>query len=121
MRICIPTETKDGMSAKVFGHFGSAPFFTIYDTDKKSVEIIANANEHHAHGMCQPMSALNGKAVNAVVTGGAGARAVQKLSDGGIKVFRAIPGTVADIIRQFEQGGMEELNVHNACTQHECH
>jgi predicted Fe-Mo cluster-binding NifX family protein len=121
MRICIPTETKDGLSAKVFGHFGSAPFFTIYDTANKVIEVIENNNEHHSHGMCQPMSALNGKAVNAVLTGGAGARAVQKLNEGGIKVYRAIPGTVADIAAQFAQGGLEEISVNNACAQHDCH
>ena len=43
MRICIPTETKDGKTAKVYGHFGSAPYFTVYDTDKDTVEVIDNA------------------------------------------------------------------------------
>jgi predicted Fe-Mo cluster-binding NifX family protein len=33
MKICIPTENKEGLSAKVHGHFGSAQYFTIYDTD----------------------------------------------------------------------------------------
>lgn len=121
MKICIPTETNDGLTAPVFGHFGSAPFFTIYDTENRSIEIIDNANQHHAHGMCQPMSALNGKSINAVVTGGAGARAVQKLNEGGIRVFRAVPGSVADIVAQFGKGGLEELTVHNACAQHGCH
>ncbi len=121
MKICIPTETNQGKQAAVYGHFGSAPFFTMYDTAKDSVEIIANANKHHSHGMCQPMAALNGKDVNAVVTGGAGARAVQKLNERVIKVFRAITGTVADIAAQFASGKLEEISVHNACAQHGCH
>ena len=121
MKICIPTESDQGKEAKVYGHFGSAPYFTIYDTEKGSVEVINNANQHHAHGMCQPMSALEGKAVNAVVTGGAGARAVQKLNEGGIKVFRAVPGTVNDIAAQLAKGELEEISVENACAQHGCH
>lgn len=121
MKICIPTETNEGKNAKVYGHFGSAPYFTIYDTEKDSLEIINNANQHHAHGMCQPMNTLNGKDVDAVVTGGAGVRAVQKLNEGGIKVFRAVPGTVADIVDQFAKGGLEELTIQNACAQHGCH
>ena len=121
MKICIPTETDKGKNAKVYGHFGSAPYFTIVDTEKDSIEIINNANEHHAHGMCQPMGALAGKKVDAVVTGGMGARAVQKLNEGGIKAYRAIPGTVADIVSQFTKGGLEELTVQNACAQHGCH
>lgn len=122
MKICIPTETNEGKQAKVFGHFGSAPYFTIYDTEKDTVEITDNSNQHHSHGMCQPMGALKGKAVDAVVTGGAGARAVQKLNDGGIRVYRALPGTVADIAAQFARGGLTEITVNNACVQHHgCH
>lgn len=121
MRICIPTETNKGQEAVVYGHFGSAPFFTIYDTANDSVEVITNANEHHAHGMCQPMAALNGKDVQAVVTGGAGAGAIQKLNQGGIKVYRAVSGTVADVAAQFAAGKLEELSASNACSHHGCH
>ena len=121
MRLCIPTETEDGKSAQVYGHFGSAPFFTIYDTAKGTVEVIKNDNEHHSHGMCQPMSALTGKDIDAVVTGGMGARAVMKLNEGGVKTYRAIPGTVADIAAQFSKGGLEEITVENSCMKHDCH
>ncbi len=121
MKICIPTETNKGKDATVFGHFGSAPFFTIYDTANATVEVIVNANEHHAHGMCQPMAALGGKGVNAVVTGGAGAGAIQKLNQGGIKVYRAISGTVADVAAQFASGKLEEISAQNACAHHDCH
>ena len=121
MKLCIPTETKEGKEAQVYGHFGSAPYFTIVDTEKDSVEVINNANEHHAHGMCQPMNALMGKKIDAVVTGGMGAGAVQKLNQGGIKAYRAIPGTVADIVTEFTKGGLEEITVQNACAHHGCH
>jgi predicted Fe-Mo cluster-binding NifX family protein len=121
MRICIPTETNKGKEAAVCGHFGSAPYFTIYDTDKDSVEVVNNSNQHHAHGMCQPMGTLTGKKVDAVVTGGMGGRAVQKLNEDGIKAYKVIPGTVADIVSQFIKGGLEEITVQNACAQHSCH
>ena len=121
MRICIPTETNDGKSAQVYGHFGSAPYFTIYDTDKNAVEIIDNSNQHHEHGMCQPMGSLIGKKIDAVVCGGMGGRAVQKLNEGGIKTYRAVAGTVKDIVGQFTKGGLEEITAQNACAQHGCH
>ena len=121
MRICIPTETKDGKSAKVYGHFGSAPYFTIYDTEKDTVEIIDNSNQHHSHGMCQPMGSISDKNINAVVCGGMGGRAVQKLNEGGIKAYRANDGTVADITALFAKGGLEEITIENACSQHGCH
>ena len=121
MKICIPTETGDGRSAQVYGHFGSAPFFTIYDTDAKSIEVVDNANTHHEHGMCNPVAALQGRAVDVVVTGGMGARAVMMLNQTGIKVFRAIPGTVDTIVGTFGAQNLEELTVKNACASHDCH
>lgn len=121
MRICVPTETNDGTAAQVYGHFGSAPYFTIYDTDKDTVEILDNSNQRHAHGMCHPMAALMGKNIDAVICGGMGARAVEKLNEGGIKAYRSMAGTVADIAAQFLKGGLQEITVENACAQHNCH
>ncbi|MFA5039508.1 MAG: NifB/NifX family molybdenum-iron cluster-binding protein [Candidatus Omnitrophota bacterium] len=121
MKVCIPTETNEGKTAQVYGHFGSAPYFTIVDTEKDTVEVIDNANQHHAHGMCHPIGALAGRKVDVVVTGGMGGRAVQKLNEGGIKVFRAVPGTVGEIIQQFKGKQLEEITVHDACSQHGCH
>ena len=121
MRICIPTENSSGTSANVYGHFGSAPYFTIYDTDKNTFEVIANPNEHHAHGTCHPMMTLREKNIDVVVCGGMGARAVQNLNKEGIKVYRATAGIVEEIIIQYEQGRFEEITIENACSQHDCH
>jgi predicted Fe-Mo cluster-binding NifX family protein len=121
MKICIPTETNEGKAAKVYGHFGSTPYFTIYDADTNSVEVIDNLNEHHSHGMCHPMSALKGKSVDIVVCGGMGARAVQKLNEEGIKAYRIEAGTVEEIVKNLQNGKLEEITVQNACAQHECH
>ena len=121
MKICIPTETGEGKNAAVYGHFGSAPYFTIYDTDAQSIEVVDNANSHHEHGACNPVAALQGKAVDVVVTGGMGARAVMMLNSTGIKVFRAVPGSVENIISTFGAQDLEELTVNNACASHGCH
>lgn len=121
MRLCVPTETNKGATAQVYGHFGSAPFFTIYDTTTKRAEIIDNANQHHAHGACHPMASLDGKKIDAVVCGGMGARAVQRLNEAGLKAYRAIPGTVEEIAAQFVKGGLEEITPLNGCMGHGCH
>lgn len=121
MKLCIPTGSADGKSAEVYAHFGSAPNFTIYDTDTCAVEVISNDNQHHSHGMCHPMAALSGINIDAVVCGGMGARAVQKLNEAGIKAYRAVPGSVEEIAQQFSKGGLEEITVENSCQQHDCH
>ncbi len=121
MRICIPTETNNGLKAEVYGHFGSAPYFTIYDTDKNIVETVNNANIHHAHGTCHPMKVLGTKRIDAVVCAGMGARAVQGLNASGIKAYRASHGLVDKVIGQFNDGLLEEITPDNACSQHNCH
>lgn len=121
MRICIPTETGEGLRAQVHAHFGSASYFTIYDTDKESIETVDNVNMHHAHGTCQPMKTLGTKGIDAVVCSGMGARAVQGLNASGIKAYRVGHGIVNQVIKQFEQGSLEEITPENACAQHGCH
>jgi len=121
MKICIPTETNEGKAAQVYGHFGSAPYFTICDVKNDTIEIIDNANQHHEHGMCQPLNALAGKIVDVVVVGGMGARAVMKLNEGGIKTYRAIAGSVEEVIKRFKDGTLEEITIENACASHGCH
>jgi len=36
MKICMPVSEAKGMDSVIYGHFGSAPFFAVYDTDKNS-------------------------------------------------------------------------------------
>ena len=69
----IPLITNEGLKSEVNAHFGSAPYFLIYDTEKETSETISNSDEHHIHGMCHPMKALDDKDIGAVVCGGMGA------------------------------------------------
>jgi len=121
MKICVPTENKEGLSAKVHGHFGSAQYFTIYDTEKKTVDTIDNTNAHHSHGMCHPIGVLGTASIDVVVCQGMGMRAVQKLNEGGIKAYQAAGDTVADVIKKYENKELKEITVENACAQHGCH
>lgn len=118
MKVCIPTETNEGLKARVYAHFGSAPYFTLVDVEGKSVEVIDNGNQAHAHGQCHPVASLQGREVNAVVTGGMGFRAVQMFQDAGIKVFRAPDGTVEDVVRELAGARLEEITLDGACGHH---
>ena len=121
MRICIPIETNEGLEAKTFAHFGSAPYFLIYDADKETFEVISNSDKHHMHGMCHPLKALENQNINAVVCRGMGARAVQKLNGDGIRVYKAITETVDEIIKRYKEDFLEEITLENACVDHNCH
>jgi len=101
------------------GHFGSAPCFTILDTDGGKTTIVANGNAHHAHGTCHPLGQLSGLGIDAIVTGGIGHRALDSLRAGGLTVYRATDGsTVADIARALADGTLAELADVHACGGH---
>lgn len=122
MIICIPTIGNEGQAARVHDHFGSAPFFALCNTETGETETVDNGNLHHAHGMCQPLAVFADRKIDAVVCGGMGARAVQKLNAGGIRAYRALPGTVAEILAQFAAGKLPEITAKNSCGHHPgCH
>ena len=121
MRICVPSGSNKGLHEKVHLHFGSAPFFIVYDTGTKHHEIVCNKNSEHAHGMCQPLSAIQDLDIDVVVCGGMGARAVGKLNEAGIKVFRSDPVEIKNMIDKFTNIKLEELSAENACKHHDHH
>lgn len=118
MRLCFPVENDNGMDSMVYGHFGSAPMFILYDSETNELDIINNQNEHHAHGMCSPLQALNGRVVDAIVVGGIGAGAINKLSTMGIKVFRASKNTVQNNIDLIKKSLLQEITDNDACVHH---
>jgi predicted Fe-Mo cluster-binding NifX family protein len=121
MKICMPTNGNAGLNETVFNHFGSAKFFTIYDTDKQTIEIATNGNDHHEHGTCQPVEAIAKYHVQAVLSGGMGRRAVQMFNESGIKVYLMEGNTVSEAIKNFEGNKLTELTFENACGGHGCH
>ncbi|MCK5569510.1 MAG: NifB/NifX family molybdenum-iron cluster-binding protein, partial [Spirochaetes bacterium] len=95
MRICIPAQNSKGLDSIVYGHFGSAPYFIIYDTGDKSIDVINNEDNPHAHGSCNPLISFENKPIDIMVTGGIGTRALQKLNDVGVRAYK--PDTARDV------------------------
>lgn len=118
MKICFPAENLQAMDSIVFGHFGSAPGFVIIDTDTMGVEEIRNGDLHHAHGMCQPLSALGGRTVDAVAVGGIGMGALLKLQAQGITVYRAAEGTVRQNVELIKTGRLPQFDPGFTCAGH---
>lgn len=121
MKICLPTAGKNGLSEMVYNHFGSAQYFTIYDTDTKAVQVVENDNDHHSHGSCQPLGVISKYNVDAIMTNGMGRRAVQMLNEGGVKVYLLNGNTVTEAVKKFESNELVELTIENACGGHGCH
>jgi predicted Fe-Mo cluster-binding NifX family protein len=118
MRICFPAETDEGLKAALYGHFGSAPYFIMADTDTDLVEVRDNRGRVHAHGACHPVVALEGLGVQAVVCGGMGLRALERLEESGIEVYRSAATTVEEALREIKDKKAERLTAEGACAHH---
>lgn len=118
MKVCIPTETKDGLKANVYGHFGSAPYFTLCDTETLKCEIIDNGNLDHEHGKCNPLKAVGSAKPDAVLAGGMGAGAINGLRTAGIKVYLVPLTTVAEAVKALQSGKLKEADPACACAHH---
>jgi len=115
MKVCFPVRANNGFESEVYGHFGTAPMFIVVDTETNDVKTITNADQHHAHGACNPISALNGHTVDAIVVGGIGAVALSKLNQSGIRVYQAQAPTVQGNIDIFTAGSLPEFIPQNTC------
>ncbi|MDW8801575.1 NifB/NifX family molybdenum-iron cluster-binding protein [Clostridium sp. A1-XYC3] len=120
MKVCVPVKENKGLDSVPFNHFGTAPLFLIYDSEKEELKAIQNGDLNHQHGMCQPMKALSGEEVDAILVGGIGAGAINKLTARGIKVYRAVNETVLKNIELLKKSELMEFSINNTCNHHDC-
>ena len=118
MKIAFPTQDDRGLESRVYGHFGTAPAFILVDSAVGTVESLINRDKDHTHGQCQPMAALGGKTIEAVVVGGIGAGALSRLNATGIKVYRAVEGTVSENLSLIQAGALPLITLNMSCAGH---
>jgi predicted Fe-Mo cluster-binding NifX family protein len=111
MRICLPTEDAKGLESRLYGHFGSAPYLTIVDTATGRTEVTPRGD--HEHGACVPAALVTSAAIDAVVCGGMGRRALAALE--GTAVYVATEGRVRDVLAELEAGRLDKLTAADAC------
>jgi predicted Fe-Mo cluster-binding NifX family protein len=118
MRICIPTEDKNGPQSRINDHFGSAPYFALADTESGDVHVTPNAGGHHGHGQCEPIKHIDTNQLDAVVCRGLGKHALVTLTKGGVEVWKTYADTVRDAIEDAREGRLEKLTIQKACAGH---
>ena len=119
MKVGFAVQGNEGVESKVYEHFGSAPAFIIVDTEGKDFLTVSNKDLHHVHGACNPVMALDGKSVDAMVVGGIGAGAIAKLNAMGVKVYAAAASTVEENLNLLIENKLQELSVNDACRAHQ--
>lgn len=119
MKVAFAVQTEEGVESRVYDHFGSAPAFIIIDTEERGVLTVKNKDLHHVHGACNPIQALDGRSVDAMVVGGIGAGALTKLNALGIKVYRAGALTVKENLSLLQEHKLQELSIDHSCRSYE--
>ena len=118
MLACIPTRGDRGVDDVVHDHFGSAPFFTLYNSETGQTEVLDNRNAHHSHGTCHPMTQLARYKIDCVVCAGMGRRAIEALSMEGIRVYQALSGPVGEVIEALKEDRLSLIDPAKACRGH---
>jgi predicted Fe-Mo cluster-binding NifX family protein len=118
MKICIPTEDDNGLDSRLYGHFGSAPYFALADTESGFVYIKANGGRQHPHGQCAPIEYVDVGRTDAVVCLGMGKRALASLESGGVAVLVTSEDTVRGVIAEAREGKLRNLTTEEACGGH---
>ncbi|MEW5910098.1 MAG: NifB/NifX family molybdenum-iron cluster-binding protein [Thermodesulfobacteriota bacterium] len=122
MKVAIPVVNDEGVESEVFGHFGSAPSFIFVDLNSGNITSIKNNDQHHSHGACNPMKALNDTHVDAIVVGGIGGGALNRLNQMGIAVYQAQSKTVKENIALLKTAQLPRFLQSGCCSHqgHEC-
>jgi predicted Fe-Mo cluster-binding NifX family protein len=115
MRLCIPTGSDCGLDAPIAAHFGSAPYFTLVDSESGAVQVVATYHAHHAHETCEPPTSLPAHGVGAVICLGLGRRAFASLQQLGIDVFLTDAGAAGGAVQAFRDGRVRAFASAAAC------
>jgi len=106
-----------GLDDMLSAHFGRAQTFTIVDIETSEVEIVPNTSEHMG-GSGLPPELIASKGAHIMLVGGLGPNAVQMFEQYGIDVFVGATGTVKGVIKDWQDGSLEEATDENICREH---
>lgn len=101
-KVALPAKGDD-LNAQISEYFGRAPYFIVFDVNKKVFWTIPNpfVNEAHAVGL-RAGTMLVKKRVGVIVCKNIGPEPIKKFNDSKIEVYIGAEGTVADGIKQYK-------------------
>jgi predicted Fe-Mo cluster-binding NifX family protein len=108
MKIAV-TSTGKTLDSQVDPRFGRAACFIIIDTETMEFSVIDNESIAAGGGAgVSSAKAVIDAGTKAVLTGNCGPNAERTLSAGGIKLYTAVTGTVAEAVELFKKGQLTE-------------
>ncbi|MBW2992857.1 hypothetical protein KY345_06600 [Candidatus Woesearchaeota archaeon] len=113
-RIFFPLLDNNGEDSKISQHFGHAPFFGVYDVEKKELKIIEN-DLNHTDPTKSPIDQIE-EAVNptTIFAKGIGGRAINLIAEKGMHLKTGDYDTVKEVI-----GNLDKLDEQTESCGHE--
>jgi len=108
-RIAISAETNDGLDSVVSPHFGRCPYFALVDVEGveiKAIQVIPNPY-YGRHQPGQVPGFIRSQAVDVMLTGGMGGRAVGFFEQYGIQPVTGAAGTVRTALERYLSGDLD--------------
>jgi len=118
MKVCFPVQRNEGVESRVHNHFGSAQMFVVVDSETNNISVITNSDRDHSDGACNPIRALGDQEVDAVVVGGIGSGALQRLKQSGIRVYHAQAPNIRENIAMLKNRSLREFTPGRVCGGH---
>jgi predicted Fe-Mo cluster-binding NifX family protein len=109
MKIAIPSEGKK-LSSPVCQSFGRTSTFIVADSDTLEFEVLDNEAAAAQGGAgIKAAQAVVDRGAQAVITFHCGENAADVLKSADIRLYKAVSGTVGDIIEKYKKGELQEL------------
>ncbi len=119
MLVAIPSDTTDGLDARIAEHFGHCAAFTLVDVADNGIgEVSIIENSPHGEAGCMaPVTLLKERGVEVLLAGGMGVRPLAGFQQVGIEVrHSAGAATVGDAVELFVAGGCPAFGESQTCS-----
>jgi predicted Fe-Mo cluster-binding NifX family protein len=120
MKLCFPVITAEGLESDIYGHFASAPWFLIVETESMESYVVANCDENNLYGGCNPFMALREMHLDGIVVGGIGDDALRTMNMCGFRVYQAQSASVRENVELLEQQLLNEVGLLNSDQEGSC-
>ncbi len=110
MKLAVTSQV-EGIQSAVDPRFGRAKYFVIVDLGTNEAKTVGNSvNLNAAQGAgIQAAKAIIDLGIKALITGHTGPKAFAALQAGGVAVYTATGGTVAEALEQFKAGTLKAM------------
>jgi len=123
MRIAISADDGRGLDSVVSPHFGRCPYFILVDMEEREVkQVQAITNPFYGnHQPGQVPGFINEQAVNVMLTGGMGRRAIDFFEQYNIHAATGAYGTVQQALEQYLGGQLQGAEPCKESVEHAHH